>query len=99
MLKRWRRRLVVVLPVAALVAYFTFHAVYGRLGVIAWQELRAEIDKVEGELTLVERENRRLAASIRGLRPESLDVDAVETVLRGYGYVRPEERVILLEPR
>ncbi len=97
MLKRWRRRLVVVLPVGLLVVYFAYHAMYGRLGLLAWQGLEAEIAEVEATLQVVERDNRRLEAAIRGLRPETLDVDAVETVLRGYGYVRPEERIILLD--
>ena len=97
MMKRWRRRMVIVLPVGLLVVYFAFHAVYGRLGILAWEGLQTELAAVEAELDDVERENRRLEAQIRGLRPETLDVDAVETVLRGYGFVRPEERIILLE--
>ncbi|MFW5679561.1 MAG: FtsB family cell division protein [Pseudomonadota bacterium] len=97
MLKRWRRRLVVALPVALLVVYFAYHAVYGRLGVLAWRTLQAEVQEVEAELRAVEAHNRRLAAAIEGLRPETLDLDVVETALRGYGYVRPEERIILLE--
>ncbi len=95
MLKRWRRRMVVALPVGLLVVYFAYHAVYGRLGLLAWEGLQTELAAVEAELAAVERENRRLESLIRGLRPETLDVDAVETVLRGYGYARQHERIIL----
>ncbi|TVQ32032.1 MAG: hypothetical protein EA356_13735 [Geminicoccaceae bacterium] len=96
MLKRLKRRLVVALPVALLMVYFGYHAMYGRLGVFALEQLQAELVAVEAELAAIQARNQRLEAAIRGLRPETLDVDAVETVLRGYGYVRPEERVILL---
>jgi cell division protein FtsB len=98
MLKRWRRRLTVALPIALLTVYFAFHALYGRLGVFAWQDLQAELVEVEARLAAVESINRELEVRIRGLRPETLDVDAVETVLRGYGYVRPEERIVLERP-
>ena len=95
MWKRWRRRLAVILPVTVVVAYFAYHALYGRLGVFAWRELQAELVDVEAQLARASAENLALEGQIRGLRPETLDVDAVETVLRDYGYVRPDERVVL----
>ncbi|MEO1090978.1 MAG: septum formation initiator family protein [Pseudomonadota bacterium] len=95
MLKRWRRLALVLLPAAVAAAYFGYHAVYGRLGLIGREAVRGELVRVEAELAAVRQTNAALEAAIRGLRPETVEVDAVETVLREYGYIRPDQRVIL----
>lgn len=96
--RRWRRRALVGVPALLVCGYFAYHAVYGEAGYAAWRELRVERDRVETALARVQASNASLEVAIRGLRPETLAPDAVETALRELGYVRPGERVIL-EPR
>jgi cell division protein FtsB len=93
--RRWRRRALVLVPAAAALAYFTFHAVYGQAGYVAWVELRAEVARAEAELNEVRARNQALEAAIAGLRPASPDPDAIESALRDLGYVRPDELVVI----
>jgi cell division protein FtsB len=93
--RRWRRRAAVLLPAAAALAYFGYHAVYGEVGYVAWREMRAETARLETELAEVRAHNAELQATVDALRPQSPDPDAVETALRRLGYVRAHERVIL----
>ncbi|MFP4125738.1 MAG: FtsB family cell division protein [Alphaproteobacteria bacterium] len=83
------------MPAAAALAYFGYHAVYGEVGYTAWMKMRAETARLDAELRAVRTRNAELEAAIAGLRPESLDPDAVETALRRLGYVDPGERVII----
>jgi cell division protein FtsB len=93
--RRWRRRALVLAPATAALAYFAFHAVYGDAGYTAWVAMRAETTRLETELARVRAHNAALEAAIDGLRPENPDPDAIETALRGLGYVRADELVVL----
>ena len=93
--RRVRRRALVLVPAAAALAYFAFHAIYGQAGYVAWVELRADAARVEAELERVRGLNAELEAAIGGLRPESPDPDAIESALRDLGYVRPDELVVI----
>ena len=93
--RRWRRRAAVLVPAAAALAYFGYHAVYGEAGYVAWCEVRADTTRLEQELVAAQARNAELEAAIAGLNPDSPEPDAVETALRRLGYVRPEERIVL----
>jgi len=95
--RRWRQWALIWGPAALIGAYFAYHALYGEVGYVAYQRLVVESAGVERELAEVQATNAALALALEGLRPETLDPDAVETALRTFGYVRPEE-VIVLEP-
>jgi cell division protein FtsB len=95
--RRWRLRALIWGPATLIGAYFAYHALYGDVGYVAWQRLVVASDTAERELAAAQATNAALAVALEGLRPESLDPDAVETALRELGYVRPEE-VVVLEP-
>ena len=63
---------------AALMAYFAYHAVQGDRGLIAWWNLRYEIEKTDYELANVTAEKAALEHRVSLLRPESLDRDMLE---------------------
>ena len=93
------RRGALVSGIASLVAgYFVYHAVYGEVGWLALQRVAVERAEAERALAEVRATNARLEMAIEGLRPDTLDPDAVETALRAFGWMRPAEQVIL-EPR
>jgi cell division protein FtsB len=85
----------VLVPAAAALAYFGYHAVYGEAGYVAWREVRADTTRLERELAAAQARNGELEAAIAGLHPDGPEPDAVETALRRLGYVRPGERVVL----
>jgi cell division protein FtsB len=86
---------VVLVPAAAALAYFGYHAIYGEAGYVAWRETRVETARLAVELAAARARNAELEAAIAGLRPERPDPDAVETALRRLGYVRPDEFVVI----
>jgi cell division protein FtsB len=63
---------------AAVIAYFAYHAVQGDRGLIAWWNLRYEIDKADAELADVEAHKDALERRVALLRPQSLDRDMLE---------------------
>ena len=93
--RRLRRRALVLVPAAAALAYFAFHAVYGQAGYVAWVELRAKAARVEAELERARAVNSELEAAVDGLRPGNPDPDAIESALRALGYVREDELVVI----
>ena len=63
---------------AAVIAYFAYHAVQGDRGLIAWWNLRYEIDKADAQLADVEARKETLERRVALLRPQSLDRDMLE---------------------
>jgi cell division protein FtsB len=63
---------------AAVMAYFAYHAVQGDRGLLAWWNLRFELDRANAELAEVSAEKRLLEHRVSLLRPESLDRDMLE---------------------
>lgn len=63
---------------AALMAYFAYHAVQGDRGLMAWWNLRFELERADAELAAVSAEKRKLEHRVSLLRPESLDRDMLE---------------------
>ena len=60
---------------AAIMTYFGYHAVQGDRGLIAWWNLRYEIDKADAQLSIVTAEKQALERRVSLLRPQSLDTD------------------------
>lgn len=80
---------------AALIAYFGYHAVQGDRGLIAWWNLRHEIEKADYELAMVSVEKKVLEHRVSLLRPESLDRDMLEERARAMaGVVHPDDLII-----
>ena len=63
---------------AAMMVYFGYHAVQGERGLIAWWELRREIEEADFELAAVTAQKNVLEHRVSLLRPESLDRDMLE---------------------
>ena len=72
---RKARQIFVPLMGAAMLTYFGYHAVQGDRGLIAWWNLRYEIDKADAQLTIVSAEKQALERRVTLLRPHSLDSD------------------------
>lgn len=68
-------QVIVPLMGAAMMTYFGYHAVQGDRGLIAWWNLRYEIDKADAQLSLVTAEKQALERRVALLRPQSLDTD------------------------
>lgn len=98
--KEIRRKLPQVLaPLfgAATMAYFGYHAVQGDRGLIAWWNLRYEIEKANFELAEVTAERQALEHKVGLLRPESLDRDMLEERARiMLGAVHADDLIIPL---
>jgi cell division protein FtsB len=96
------RRLVrghwLVLPLALLLAWFVYHAIHGRRGLVAWMDLRREVAAARAELEGLEAKRTALEARVRALEPSGVDADLLEGELRRLGYVEPDELVILVDP-
>ncbi len=84
---------------AAMMAYFGYHAVQGDRGLIAWWNLRFEIEKTNTELSRVTAEKQALENRVALLSPESLDRDMLEERVRlMLGVVRAGDLVIPMVP-
>jgi len=84
---------------AALMGYFAYHAVQGDRGLLAWWNLRYEIEKTNLELTEVTEEKRGLEHRVGLLRPGTLDPDMLEERARlMLGAVHPDDLIVPLAP-
>jgi len=97
-LRRTIRARWLLLPLTLLLAYFGYHAVHGKRGLLAWMDLRREVARAERELAALEAEREALARRVEALRPGQTDADLLESELRRLGYLRPEEVIVLVEP-
>jgi cell division protein FtsB len=80
---------------AGLIAYFGYHAVQGDRGLLAWWNLRYEIEKADYELAAVTKEKKVLEHRVSLLRPESLDRDMLEERARAMlGVVHKNDLII-----
>ena len=84
---------------AALMGYFAYHAVQGDRGLIAWWNLRYEIEKTDYELAQVTAEKEALEHRVSLLRPDSLDRDMLEERARlMLGAVNPDDLIVPTAP-
>ncbi len=63
---------------AAVMSYFGYHFVQGDRGLLAWWNLRHEIEATDIEVTAVTAEKQALEHRVSLLRPASLDRDMLE---------------------
>jgi cell division protein FtsB len=82
---------------AALLIYFAYHLVQGDRGLIAWWNLRYEIDRTQATLDEVTGQQDALEHRVALLRPESLDRDMLEERSRlMLGFVHPNDLIVPL---
>ena len=95
--KRRMRHVMVPFFGAAAVAYFGYHAVQGDRGLVAWWELRYELEMAQSELGDTSAQRDALEHRVSLLRPESLDPDMLEERARiMLGFVNPDDRIVPL---
>ena len=81
---------------AALVTYFAYHAVQGDRGLLAWWQVRQQMDASEVELASIKAEREYLEGMISLLHPESLDLDMLdEQTRRVLAFAQPDELLII----
>lgn len=97
-----RRRLRWVVPqllAFGLVAYFGYHLLQGDRGLRAYLRLEDQIAQSRVAAAVLRDELRTEARRVRALSSGSLDPDLLEERAQAVlGFLRPDERVILLPP-
>ena len=95
--QRARHVFLPVLGVSALV-YFTYHAVQGDRGLIAYVHLTAEIELANEYLTQVGAARQALETDVALLQPDALDRDMLDERARAVlGLAHGDEVLVLLE--
>ncbi len=94
-LRRWWRRNWLALPLCFVLTYFGYHAIHGNHGLLAWVDVSHDISQLEMQLAARRAERDRLEILIKGLGPDELDEDLLEEQLRGLGYVKRRELIVL----
>lgn len=94
-----RRARFVVGPVLGIcaVSYFTYHAIHGDRGFIAWRHLKQKVITARAANAVLIAERQHLEHRVKLLHPTSLDPDMLEErarVMANYGYA--DEIVVLL---
>jgi cell division protein FtsB len=85
---------------AAIVGYFSWHAVQGERGLIALAQLEADLTEARTVLAALEHEREELENLAGRLRPESLDRDLLEERARTIvNHAHPHDLVILSPSR
>ena len=93
------RQVMVPLTGAMLLAYFGYHALEGDRGLIAWWNLRHQIEQTDITLAEVTAEKQALERRVSLLRPDSLDRDMLEERARiMLGFVHPRDRIVPMSP-
>ncbi len=83
------------LLIACVVAYFGYHAIQGRRGVITWLQLGQQIEQTRTALVHSRAEERRLAHRVALVRSESLDPDLLDERARAVlNLAHPDDLVI-----
>jgi cell division protein FtsB len=87
----------ILLPgaIAALILYFSYHAIAGDQGLAAWGGLQQEEETLLAEIETLKAERTALEISLERLRDRTLDLDYVEEIARTrLSYVRPDEVLV-----
>ncbi len=83
---------------ATLFAYFTYHAVQGDRGLLAWIKLGQRVDEARLEHDRISGQRAALENKVRLLQPGHLDADLLEERTRAMlGYVHPDDVVLGLD--
>jgi cell division protein FtsB len=81
-----------------LAVYFSYHAVVGSRGLLAWRQLNRDIEATQQELAAVRAEGQELEDKVRRLRSGSLDPDLIdELARRRLSLADPLDVIILLD--
>jgi cell division protein FtsB len=81
-----------------LAVYFSYHAVVGSRGLLAWRQLNRDIEATQQELAAVRAERQELEDKVRRLRSDSLDPDLIDELARGrLSLAEPLDVIILLD--
>ncbi|MDP6804373.1 MAG: septum formation initiator family protein [Rhodospirillales bacterium] len=78
-------------------AYFTYHAIQGDRGLMAWARLSHDVETLRSEREGLARHRAALEHRVKLLHPESLDPDMLDErarVMLNFGY--PNELVIFV---
>ena len=79
-----------------LLAYFTYHGLYGKHGLQASHVVAAELDTLKAELAELQTEKAALEHRISLMVPERLDPDMLdESARNALNFARPDELIIL----
>lgn len=98
-ISRKARQIIDPLIGALIIIYFVYHAVQGDRGLMAWWNLRYEIEKTNFERSEVSATKRALEQRVSLLRPESLDRDMLEERARlMLGAIAADELIVPLAP-
>lgn len=85
---------------AFLTAYFGFYALHGDRGLVALAQLQSQIEQSNSTLEKLKLERAAQERRVKGLRPDSLDLDILEERARILlNYAHPDDMVILNTPR
>ena len=85
---------------AFLVAYFGYYALHGDRGLIALAQLQTQIEQSSATLERLKAERVALERRVKGLRPDSLDLDILEERTRALlNYAHPDDLIILNTPK
>lgn len=96
-ISRKARQIIDPLIGALIIVYFVYHAVQGDRGLMAWWNLRYEIEKTNFERGEVGATKRALEQRVSLLRPESLDRDMLEERARlMLGAIASDELIVPL---
>jgi cell division protein FtsB len=83
---------------ASAIAYFGFHAWHGDHGMVAKQQLVAEIAALQGQLDRLKAERAEVERRVKLLRPEALDPDMLDQRARQMLNFADPRDLILLTP-
>jgi cell division protein FtsB len=98
--RRLRRQYLLAVVGLGLVAYFSYHAVSGSRGLLAWRAVSAELGDSRRALEAVRAERAGLERKVERLRPQSLDPDLIdELARRQLSFVEPPDVLILLDAK
>lgn len=80
-----------------LVAYFGYHLLEGRRGLLAWQHLDIQLARVQERMSDLQKQESVLSNRIRLLKSESICTDMlVERAKEVLGYVHNDEVVVMI---
>jgi cell division protein FtsB len=95
---RLRRQHWLVVVALVLMAYFTYHAINGSRGLIAWHQYEEELEAAEQELAGLEAGRQALERKVRRMRHDGLDADLLDEVARRtLSLAGPEDVIIFLD--
>ncbi len=81
-----------------LVAYFAYHLLEGRRGLLAWQNLENQLSCVQERMSDLKQKEIALANRVRLLKSESICTDLlIERAKEVLGYVPSHEIVVLTQ--